>query len=321
MDSARGNRTPSNHTPLQPGTINLRAKIPGTEPRNGGRESIPSEYNLRLWVRPRTNKRGRRLSGFETLKEVKKRLRQRVRRLCEHGEHGDDLGFEIALSLYTCTKTTPCESLACPRCARTRRIRWGASVLEFLAAYPAEDLRFLTLINPADALPAGELHTFDPRKLIHRLRRQLERAGIDKSESFLIGAVDGEWDEGWTVFQPHIHLITSGITKYDLKRLIKPWPRDPERIRVRKRLEEIDDLPRVVAYLDKSWWPCVARKNNPFEIYPHGKQRPPKPIEREILQWFHRHQAAELRLMFGIKSYRGKLVKGGCVHTKTKGGG
>jgi hypothetical protein len=199
-----------------------------------------------------------------------------------------------------------------------RRIIQGALVLEFLALYlvlkflkpcKLEGLQLLTLINPADAVPAGQLHTLNPRALINRLRRQLERAGIDKANCFLIGGVDGEWDAGWEVYQPHIHAVVWGITETDLEALVKKWPSDPKRVRVRKRLEPIDDLARVVTYLDKSFWPSVARANNPLGIHPHGKRRPPKHIEAEILSWLHSQSPSDLRLMYGVKLYSSSIVK------------
>jgi hypothetical protein len=137
----------------------------------------------------------------------------------------------------------------------------------------------------------------------------LERTGIDKSGCFLIGGVDGEWDAGWELYQPHIHAVVWGITEADLEALVKKWPSDPKRVRVRKRLEPIDDLARVVTYLDKSFWPSVARANNRLGIHPHGKRRPPKHIEAEILSWFHSQSASDLRLMYGVKLYSSSIVK------------
>jgi hypothetical protein len=88
-----------------------------------------------------------------------------------------------------------------------------------LANYHLEDLKFVTLVHPGDAISAGQLHTFDPVAFRNRLRRQLERAGIDKTRSFLFGAIDGEWDRGWSVFQPHAHFVGLNITNADLKAL------------------------------------------------------------------------------------------------------
>jgi hypothetical protein len=89
-----------------------------------------------------------------------------------------------------------------------------------------------------------------------------------------------------TVTQPHLHGVVWGVDQKALTTLVEKWPR-AKRVRSRKRLDPIDDLPRVVAYLDKTFWPSVARKNNRLGVYPYGKRRPPQSIEVEILIWQH----------------------------------
>jgi hypothetical protein len=262
---------------------------------------------VRRLVKAGVDQRGRDVGPFETLKDAKKHSRHRFRLLCK--EVQNDAAQILALTLLACERNARCESLACPVCARNRRIISSAAILEFLAQYDWEDLRAVTLINPGDALHVGELYTFNPRKLINRFRRQLERAGLPKSESFLIGAVDGEWDEGWFLFQPHIHLITHKANISLLKSIVKSWPKDSDRVRLPVLPKRIYDLPRAVTYLDKSWWPAVARTDNPFDIYPHDKRRPPPEIEREILLWFDRYRIADLRMLYGSKTHHGKLVK------------
>ena len=177
-----------------------------------------------------------------------------------------------------------------------------------MANYPLSDLRQLTLINPADALAAGELATLEPRKLLTRYRRQFERAGIDKATSFIIAYLDGEWDDGRQLYQPHLHAITWRVDPSTLKALVDKWPTDIK-VRVKKRLEPIDDLPRVVAYLDKTFWPSVARANNDLGLHPHGKRRPIRNIEVEILLWLHSKEPKDLILHFGVKQYKSILMK------------
>lgn len=253
------------------------------------------------------DKRGRNLGALETRKAAREEHHHRLETLWEQM---DVECATLATTLEGCGRDKRlCGSMACPRCARWRRITTSASILALLANYALADLRFVTLINPADAIPAGQLHTFDPKRLIDRTRRQLERVGVDKAQTFIIGTVDGEWDEGWWLYQPHIHAITWGITKAHLTALVAKWPKDPRRVRVRKRLEPIDDLPRVVAYLDKSFWPSVARAKNAMGLHPHGKRRPPPHIETEVLHWFHQQSPQHLRLMYGVKFYGRCLMK------------
>ncbi|MER9002216.1 MULTISPECIES: hypothetical protein [unclassified Mesorhizobium] len=144
--------------------------------------------------------------------------------------------------------------------------------------------------------------------MISRLRRQLERAGIAKGNAFLIGAVDGEWDAGWSMFQAHTHLLEWRVSNGPLEAVTTKWPRSI-RVRVRKRSEPIDDLARVVAYLEKSFWPAIARKKNPLGIHPHGKRRPPCTIEAEILRWLDRQKPSQMRIFFGVKTYGRSIMK------------
>lgn len=164
-----------------------------TPPCDHSGAPIPCQFDLRRLVKPRIDKRGRLLDGFEPLSAATQESTHRVKLL---RQAQDPEAQALAAALEQCRRARRCGSRACPVCGRLRRIRTSASILRFLAAYPLQDLRYLTLINPADALPAGHLRTFDPKKLVNRFRRQFERAGIDKSKSFIVAQLDGEWDEG-----------------------------------------------------------------------------------------------------------------------------
>lgn len=262
-------------------------------------------YDVRRLVNTGVDKRGRPVGPFESIKDARRECRHRIRLL---RAQPDPASQALAELLERCKRSRPCGSVACFRCARVRRIRHSATILQFLAAYPLTDLRLLTLINPADAIAPGQLHTLGPMKLIARTRRQLERVGVAKKAVFLIGGVDGEWDRGWSLYQPHVHMVAFGVTAHQLAQLIKPWPKHA-RVRMRKRRDPIDDLPRVVAYLEKSFWPAIARKNNPAGIQPHKKRRPDPAIEAEVLHWLHQQSASSLRLMFGAKTYGGAVMK------------
>lgn len=270
------------------------------------KRSIPSHFDVRRLVKAK-HRNGRRIKrAFETEAEAAKEAKHRIRLLRKKGGPG---ALFLADLLDRCRRRHRCQSFACPVCARRRRLFGAARVLQFLSAYPVAQLAFVTVINPADAVRAGQLHAFDPKKLVARTRRQLERAGVDKRASFAIGFVDGEWDEGWDLYQPHLHIVAWGVAKADLMGLSKRWPENP-RVRLPVLPKGIDDgLARAVLYADKSFWPSVARKSNPNGVYPHGKRRPPPNIEIEILQWLHYQQASACRLWYGAKLYRMTIVK------------
>ena len=259
-------------------------------------------------MRAGIDKRGLQVRAFETLRKVKNESRHRFRLLCK--DDRIDAARILALTLLACEKHARCEffglSSLLPYIGGPSR---ATQPSHSFINYDWEELQVVTLINPADALPAGQLHTFNARNLIHHFRRQLERAGLQKSDTFIVGAVDGEWDAGWAVFQPHLHLITHKDNVALLKVVVRSWPKERARVRVRLFPQVIYDLPRVVTYLDKSWWPAVARTNNPHGIHPYKERRPPPEIEVEILLWLNRYQSADLRLLYGVQSRHGKLVK------------
>lgn len=262
---------------------------------------IPTAYDVRRLVCEGFGKSQKTQRPFETLEQAKTERDRRVRQLRK-------LGLDLADTLANCKKGSRCRCLACSVCSRIRRIRHTAQLLSFLSAYPAEELSFVTLVNPADAVRRNHLATFDPKRFVTKLRRQLQRAGFKAKTSFIIALIDGEWDEGRERYQPHVHAVIHRLERDVLQRLIRRWPRH-RRVRSPSRVKSIDDLPRVVTYLDKSWWPSVARRNNRLGVYPHGKRRPPKLIEIEILTWMAGIEASHLALLMGVKRYGGVLMK------------
>lgn len=283
----------------------IREKCKTHRPERAGPKCDP-RFDVRKLVTTKIDKRGRTLRAFETPTEV---LRERDHRISVLEAQGNSRCSRLAEVLAECCEEQPCESSACPCCIRDKRITWSAGVLEFLDPYDVNDVRFITLINSVDAIPVGQLRFFNPRRLIHRTRRQLERAGINKVGAFVIGAVDGEFDAGWEIYQAHLHCVAVGIDDLALAEMTSRWPDSSGRIRIRKRNEPIDDVPRVVAYLLKHYWPSVARKKNPGGLYPHDNRRPPPDIEIEVLLWLHAQELADLQLLYGVKQYGRHLFK------------
>ncbi|MGV8838826.1 MAG: hypothetical protein ACWA6X_00835 [Bauldia sp.] len=282
-------------------------------------------------MKPGVNQRGRAQHGFEHFEAVSLESKRRVSLLTRCGTPA---ATALAGVLKSCHKNRRCGSLACPKCARKRRLRGAAASLAFLTNVPMSDLRFVTLICTGDEVAAGKLAAFDPTKLIARTRRQLDRAGIGaKSGAFLLGFVDGEWDEGWSVYQPHVHAIVHGISRRDFDTTsagVEAVARKTKglsgvtvgkrRVRAPVRYERIEhDLARLLLYLDKGFWPSVARAENPRTIPPHGKRRLPAPLEAELLQWMHALQPRDLRFFYGVKTVGGHLKPTMRVHTPKAG--
>ena len=194
-------------------------------------EKPPPEFDVRLLVRAGIDKRGRQVRAFETLRKAKKEFGT-VSGCCAPTLR--TMRPKSSPKRFWPAKSTPAASYwhvpFAPASAGSFRAPQPSA---FLHQHDWEELRAVSLINPADALPAGQLHKFNPRKLINRFRRQIERAGLSKPGTFIIGCVDGEWDEGWALFQPHIHLITHKDNIAILKSIVKTWPEQSDRVRVR----------------------------------------------------------------------------------------
>ena len=108
---------------------------------------IPPAYNLRRYVRDGVDARGRAVKRFETYGAALAERATRIKTLRWQGEHAAQM---VALALENCQHRQPCRSLACPVCARRRRLETGAAILEFLESYSVEELQFVTLVDPRD---------------------------------------------------------------------------------------------------------------------------------------------------------------------------
>lgn len=282
---------------------------------------------MRDLVKSGVSERGRQQKGFETRAAAARERKHRVAVLRRLGPPFSALGD----LLNSCRRHHRCGSMACPICARGRRRKSVAAMLAFLAGIPIAELSFVTLICSDDALAAGKLASFDPKKLIARTRRQLDRAGVARTPgSFLIGYIDGEWDEGWNVYQPHLHLIVRGVARADLDRTSagaeklsrtrasrSRGPTVKHRVRAPVRQEDVfDDIPRLALYLDKGFWPSVARAGNPNGIPAHAKRRLKPLLEGEQLLWMNTQKPASLRLYYGVKITGQRLKFTRRVHTQ-----
>ncbi|MEQ1956374.1 hypothetical protein [Mesorhizobium sp. CN2-181] len=264
---------------------------------------IPQIYDVRKLICDGVDEHGRPIRAFETLEEAKRESDHRSRVLARHGSN------DLADTLARCRKNDRCGSMACPMCSRIRRINTACSVLQFLDGYDEDALSFVTLINPDDALPAGRLNEIVPKRFLARTRRQLLRLGFDKAQWFALAYFDCEWDEGWRLFQPHIHLVAFDVPASFWDRLVERHFGSHERVRVRKRAEPITSLPRTSNYLDKAFWLEKVRSGNPRDLKPRRPKRIGFPISIEVYEWLDRQSDCDLRCYIGAKSYRRMIMK------------
>ena len=121
--------------------------------------SVPRHLDVRRLVVAGVDKRGRALKPFESLHDASRERSARIRTLRCTGDARDG---ELAEILSSCSRRR-CQSTACPVCGRERRVVSSASILAFLLDWPLHHLHFLTLINPVDAIPAGQLQASSHR--------------------------------------------------------------------------------------------------------------------------------------------------------------
>lgn len=180
---------------------------------------------------------------------------------------------QIALKLCSCLEEDDhdCNSLACKKCTRTRRMKVIESVLPKVVG---NNYRFVTVILYRDVLAKSELHTLKPQKLKEQLYRDLKRVGIT---SPVYGALEVDFNEGEQVWLPHFHLLVEAdedkmkSLKSKLKRRhsIDVWNgKTPRPVKE----DPIRDAIRQVSYVYKFMWqsnPPISgdKRRGTLEVY------------------------------------------------------
>ena len=120
--------------------------------------SVPRHLDVRRLVVAGVDKRGRALKPFESLHDASRERSARSELCGVLVMHG----MVNSPRISSCSRRR-CQSTACPVCGRERRVVSSASILAFLLDWPLHHLHFLTLINPVDAIPAGQLQASSHR--------------------------------------------------------------------------------------------------------------------------------------------------------------
>lgn len=277
---------------------NKRNKI-ASKPGRLGRllSSINVEHDIRLH---RTSSDTQSAKRFETRKAARAEHSHRIRTL-RRGENTECTA--TADRLEKCSSRGRCRSMACPMCARIRRILRVADCLRYCDKFHDAELGFITLIDPADAVSDENLGSFNPSKCKDRLRRRLDRLDFDRTNCFMIGGIDGEFDVHTRLYQPHWHIMSYGLKRHDLKSLVDNWDKDCQRVRVRQKMISIKEgtLARVASYSEKGFWGAVERLTTSDQRRSFRKRRLPQQQEREFLNWIDGCNPTEFRLSYGCR--------------------
>lgn len=213
----------------------------------------------------------------------------------------------VAERLEECrTGREKCNLACCPPGTLDYKI-WQAG--EFLEVAEVGPLPQWVLTLLFDAVAPGDLHTVEPKKLHHRLRKRLEAAGFEKSP--VAGGLEVAWRSdqgGWIV---HFHLLTLGAEEEQLKAL-KASFRSSKLYRPFLR-QKLKDPVAQISYLLK-----FHTYYRPFDQTgkQKGKAVPLKPPQMlELLSWYANFKPSDFLFLYGLRR-RGDRI---CPTPKRRG--
>jgi len=185
-------------------------------------------------------------------------------------------------------------------------------LVENLRLAPA---RTATLLPTGMWVPASDLDRVDPNRLMHRLRRDCQRVGIDKASGYLIAVLHAEFDVRREGYDFHYHLVAGGEKAWLLERLrclkkysaprSEPWEQGmPDRPRVWVSSKPLNNLPDPLTYILKSYYP-----HRPTKLVDGGPEiqrseagwRIPEPFHTQWLLWMNRWTISDHILLIGLR--------------------
>ncbi|MGG5809159.1 hypothetical protein [Falsiroseomonas sp. CW058] len=250
--------------------------------------------------------------AFSTDEEARAELDERIRRL---SLSSTSVVRALAMRLTCGDGEAPPASLAHPLYTRAFQRAQGSVLLVRTREAGAAGLEVkpFTLVWPAHAVHADELHDADPTRLIAWLRRLALKHLPRNPRGWLYAQLHGEYEARSNTFILHFHGIAAGDyllalrgpVKAELKEEAKHLPKNPNTSDVRAPLlfQQLRDAPRQVSYVLQSWWP-----SRPVVMTPKGlkrvraKRRIPEPYHSAYLVWLDRQSVAGLRLRMGLGS-------------------
>lgn len=240
----------------------------------------------------------KRLLGFETEDQARKRRRLLVSALPELG----NAGRALAMRLDDCG-FIKCGSAGCPVCLRLFRRWWGSTVAEYMARDP--DYWFTVSIVPSDLFDVGHLHRFPWKLLKDRLRNQIARSLI--SETVMLGGIDYNLlhfdDDRPPRWRPHFYFLAAGGGQGLIEGAFRRhYPRDedtPRPVVVTPQRTDDKDLVTTATYTFKARFenrrPCRDRRGN-------------ADTENDELALPHQ---AELAILLDRQGFLGRMIRRG----------
>lgn len=154
--------------------------------------------------------------SFETLEDCRsedrlctKALRRWSRKL-DPGLREAAQDLEHRLLLAANRPAMAAETLASKVYARNIRERIVGNLWPMVEDLATGPVAFVTLLPVNMWVPAAQLLSVNPRRLIKRLRNHLDRAGVTAAGGWLYGTLDAEFDSRRGGYDFHFHLIVAG---------------------------------------------------------------------------------------------------------------
>jgi hypothetical protein len=265
-----------------------------------------SSFHARDSEKPTTR---RRWHDLETVEKMLTEQRFRANTIKEQGLElpcGDPKRILMARlwrKLKRCRRDGHCHSPACPVCMRSERSFWINSMVAHLGGMVKDiaSLSAVTLVHEDWEIPAGKLHTFKPRVLLDRVRKQLHRA---KFRGAAIGKIDFDFVPDRMTWGIHLHFVAAGLTPKVEDRL-REYYEPSESVGTPMMVKEVDDLAGAVSYALKSFpkyrvrfRDAQGRMNTPSK-----RRRVPEPYHTEYLLAVDQFPPSALMLVIGVKRY------------------
>jgi hypothetical protein len=199
---------------------------PRRQPPFWRRQTPSREYDIEL-LRPADRARGKRFETLADAQQESERSEQLLRSFTGGSKELADFLAECRAGDYECTRPF------CPICARVFR-RWFIGELLRITK-GREPVRIYTVL--LEEAPRDKINDLDPTTVQHRLRKQLQRAGLGKVP--VIGGIEMVYKARKRVWLLHVNLVMIGGKKAARKKFAQGFKGgDIERPITRARLKK-----------------------------------------------------------------------------------
>lgn len=271
---------------------------------------------------PRRFRPGRRRSDrFETTKKVRDEDALRVRRLRKAAhKFGKEMDLAAAedlikrLSYSKIGKRAP-DTLASSRRMRRYRIRVAGWLWRLIERGKFRDVSVVHLVPTDLRFTAEQLEGVDPRRLLERLRADLNRKGASKADGWAFFALHGEFEPNSETYQLHFHGVAADgmVAVVDRLRQCRKYkrPKGPKRQRksvfrpiVRSR-KPLTNLPEPLTYILKAFWPLKrigVVNDDGDEFRDRMGKRIPEPFHSQVLLWLDRWTLSDITMLMKLSA-------------------